>query len=392
MATILERERAITRAFELLEGFPVVALLGARQVGKTTLARQVAGRTGGDVHWFDLEDPRDVARLADPMLALENLDGLIVVDEVQRAPDLFAVLRVLADRRPRPAQFLVLGSAAPDLLRQSSETLAGRIAYMTLSPFALDEVDSERVDSLWLRGGFPRSFLAADEEASAEWRRQFVGTYLQRDLPQFGVTVPASTMRRFWTVLAHNHSQRWNGSAIGRSFGVSDTTATRYLDTLVDTYTVRRIPPLVANIAKRQVKAPRIYLRDSGLLHSLLGLDTRVDVERHPILGASWEGFALEQVMRVNDLRDDQVFHWRTHGGAEVDLVVERGGRRWGFEMKRTSSPRTSKSMHVALADLDLERLFVVYPGAHRFALTERIEAVPVARVGEVFDGRRRGG
>lgn len=389
---MITRKNSSERIDFLLESFPVVAILGARQVGKTTLARAYASSRPGATTWLDLEDPRDLARLADPMLALERLTGLVVLDEVQRVPEVFATLRVLADRDPLPARFLVLGSAAPELLRQSSETLAGRIAYEELSPFCLQELftddsgedlgsPAQMVSRLWVRGGFPRSYLAPDEAVSVEWRRQFVSTYLQRDLPGLGVGVPSATMRRFWTMLAHAHGQRWNASAIGRSLGVADTTATRYLETLVDTFTVRRLPPYLTNVAKRQVKAPRVYLRDSGLLHSLLGLDDLESIERHPILGASWEGFALEQVIAANRLRDGEVFHWRTQAGAEVDLVVERGGRRWGFEMKRTSSPATTRSMHIALEDLELERLYVVYPGPARFPLSAAIEAVPVSEV-----------
>lgn len=360
---------------------PVVAILGARQVGKTTLARRVVERVGESVTWFDLEDPADLARLADPGVALRGLRGLVVLDEVQRSPDLFPLLRVLADRDPLPARFLLLGSASPELLRQGSETLAGRLSLHRLDGFHLDEVGAERADDLWIRGGFPRSFLAADDAASLRWRADFVTTFLERDLPQLGVGVPAPTMRRLWTMLAHLHGQTLNASELSRSLGVSDTTVRRYVDHLAAALVVRVLPPWHANVGKRQVKAPKVYVADSGLLHALLQLADRVQVERHPKLGASWEGFALAEVVRALGIPWDRCSFWATHQGAEMDLVVEVGGRRLGVEAKRTDAPGVTRSMHVALADLELDEILVVHGGAASFPMADRIRALALRDV-----------
>lgn len=373
---MIDRPRHRAALEGLLDHFPVVGLLGARQVGKTTLARQVVARGDAAFTFFDLEDPTDRARLADPKLALEPLDGLVVIDEVQHLPELFPLLRVLADRPGRATRFLVLGSAGPNLLRQTSETLAGRIAYHELPPLRLDEVGVEARDPLWLRGGFPRSFLAADDAQSLRWRESFVRTFLERDLPQLGVAVPATTMHRFWTMVAHYHGQRWNGSEIGRSLGVSSPTIRRYLDTLTDTLVVRQLPPWFENVGKRQVRSPKVYLTDSGLLHALLGIETLPELLGHPKAGASWEGFAMAEVVRSLDVPWDRCYHWATHQGAELDLLVIRGGRRIGVELKRSSAPRVTPSMRSALEALDLERIYVVFPGAGRFPLHEKIEAV----------------
>lgn len=367
----------------LLGQFPVVGLLGARQVGKTTLARQLVDESVIQVTTFDLEDPTDRARLADPKLALAPLGGLVVIDEIQHVPDLFPLLRVLVDRPENATRFLVLGSAGPNLLRQSSESLAGRIAYHELPPLQLDEVGVERVDDLWLRGGFPRSFLAVDEEASARWRESFVRTFLERDLPQLGVDVPAAAMRRFWTMVAHYHGQTWNAAEIGRGLGVSAPTVRRYLDTLTDSLVVRQVQPWFENLGKRQVRSPKVYIRDSGLLHSLLGLSTRDELLGHPKVGASWEGFAMEEAVRALDVPWDRCYFWATHQNAEVDLFVDSGGRRVGFEFKRTSAPRLTRSMHSALESLRLDKLYLVMPGADRFALHERVEAVGLTAVVE---------
>jgi hypothetical protein len=365
----------------LLQRHPVVAILGARQVGKTTLARAVSHNYPGPTHWFDLEDPADLARLADPMLALGDRRGLVVLDEVQRVPALFTTLRVLADRPRRPARFLVLGSASPDLLRQSAESLAGRIAYHDLRGFDLEEAGARRWSALWLRGGFPRSFLARSDAASAEWRRDFVRTFLERDLPQLGVGVPAPTLHRFWSMLAHYHGQVWNASELARAFGVADTTVRRYLDLLTGTFVVRQLPPWHANVGKRQVKSPKIYLSDSGLLHTLLGLTTRGELERHPKIGASWEGFALQAVVDRLGARPDECFFWATQAGAELDLLVARGRQRLGFEFKRTTVPSLTRSMHTALADLGLQRLDVLHAGAHTYRLAPQVRAVALARL-----------
>lgn len=356
--------------------FPIVGLLGARQVGKTTLARQVAAGVRGAVTFFDLENPDDVARLSEPQLALAPLRGLVVLDEIQRRPDLFPVLRVLADRRPLPVRFLVLGSASPELLQQSSETLAGRIGYIEISGFDTGEVRSSQWERLWVRGSFPRAFLARSERESFEWRRALVRDFLERDLPQLGFRVPSATMRRFWGMLAHYHGQIWNAAEFARAFGVADTTVRRHLDQLVATFALRLLPPWHENIGKRQVKAPRVYVADSGLLHVLLGLADRNDVLSHAKVGASWEGFVLEQVIRQLRARPEECFFWRTHTGAELDLLVVRGRRRLGFEIKRTTSPVLTPSMRSALGDLRLDSLAVVHAGEHSYPLERRVRAV----------------
>ncbi len=360
----------------LLDRFPVVGLVGARQVGKTTLARSVVAATAQPVTSFDLEDPTDEARLSDPKLALEPLRGLVVIDEVQRQPGLFELLRVLVDRPGNAARFLVLGSAGPDLLRQSSETLAGRIAYHELPPFRINETGTDSIDRLWVRGGFPRSFLAPGEAASVRWRREFIRTFLERGLPQLGVSVAATTMRRFWTMVAHYHGNRWNNSEIGRALGLSGPTINTYLDHLVDALVVRRIPPWYENLKKRQVKAPKVYVADSGLLHTLLALDAEPALLGNPKAGASWEGFAMQEIVRILGVAWDECHYWATQQGAELDLLAFREGRRIGFEFKRTSAPRLTRSMRSALDDLRLDRLYVVFPGGSRFALEKRVEAV----------------
>jgi predicted AAA+ superfamily ATPase len=380
---MIARPAHLAHLSDLLRRYPVVGILGPRQVGKTTLARQYARRARGRVTVFDLEDPFDAARLADPMLALRAATGLVIIDEVQRHPDLFPVLRVLADRPRRPARFLVLGSASPGLLRQTSESLAGRIAYVELPPLHPDEVGWDRLSRLWLRGGFPRSFLAPSDGASIAWRRELVRGLLEHDLPQLGVTIPSATLRRFWMMLAHYHGQIWNASSFASSFGVADTTVRRYLDLLAGTFAVRVLPPWSENISKRQVKSPKVYLADTGVLHALLGLGTRHDLDAHPALGASWEGFALRLVVERLRARADEVFFWATHSGAELDLLVVRGRRRWGFEFKRTSAPAAAASMHTALSDLRLERLDVVHPGHATFPLGPKIRAVALERLGE---------
>lgn len=387
---MLARERHLTNVEGLLERYPVVAILGARQIGKTTLARQLLERRESAKTVFDLEDPSDLARLREPRLALDELEGLIVIDEVQVKPDLFPILRVLADRRGNPARFLILGSASPDLLRQSSETLAGRLFHYDLSGLTLDEVGVEALDTLWLRGGFPLSFLAASDETSLEWRLGFVRTFLERDLPQLGIRIPAITLRRFWTMLAHYHGQTWNATEIGRSLGVSSPTVRGYLDILVSTFVARQLLPWHENLGKRQVKAPKVYVTDSGLLHTLLDLETRAELEAHPKVGASWEGFALNEVVTRLGARSEQCYFWATHSGAELDLLVTQGQRRLGFEFKRTASPGPSRSMYSALEDLGLERIDIVHPGDHTFPLGERLRALSLYRLFEDLEPLRR--
>lgn len=378
---MIQREREQVILQKLLRRHPVVAIVGARQVGKTTLARQVATAAGRPATLFDLENPEHLARLSDPMLVLKGLRGLVVIDEIQRLPNFFPILRVLADRSPLPAQFLLLGSASPELLRQSAESLAGRIVYHELAGFSLEEVGAERHERLWLRGGFPRSYLARSAAESGAWRQDFIRTFLERDLPQLGIAVAAATLRRFWTMLAHYHAQTWNSSEFARSFGVADHTVRRYLDLLTSALVVRQLPPWFENVSKRQVKAPKVYIRDSGLLHSLLNLRSLTDVESHPKLGASWEGFAIEQLICRLAARAEECFFWATHSGSEVDLLIVRGRRRLGFEVKRTSSPRLTPSMRHALSDLKLDRLDVIHAGDDTFPLSPRVRALALSRL-----------
>lgn len=357
---------------------PVVAIVGARQVGKTTLARMIGEESSGPYTHFDLEKPSDLARLADPQLALEPLEGLVVLDEIQRLPDLFPLLRVLADRPESSTRFLVLGSASPHLLRQSSESLAGRISYYVLPGFGLEEVGCGDPDRLWVRGGFPRSYLAPDDAASDLWRQDFIQTYLERDLPVLGIDLPSGLLRRFWTMLAHAHGQLWNGSRLGGSLGVAHTTARRYLDVLDDTYMTRSLLPYLANTGKRQVKSPKVYLRDSGLLHALLGIGGLDDLIAHPVAGASWEGFAMEQVIRVLRADPRHCYFWAVHSGGEIDLVVEDGPRLLGFEFKRTLSPKLTRSLRSAVETLGLAETTIVYPGTDAFDLAESVRVQPL--------------
>jgi len=331
---------------------------------------------------FDLEDPDDLARLAEPKLALGALNGLVVIDEVQRRPDLFPILRVIVDRPNARVRFLILGNASPNLLRQGSETLAGRIAFHDLDGFALDEVGTEQSDALWLRGGFPRSFLASTDTDSAAWRREFVRTFLERDLALLGSQVSSEILHRFWSMLAHSHAQIWNAAELSRALGVAGTTVRRYLDLLIGALVIRALPPWHENLGKRQVKSPKVFVADTGLLHTLLGIDTRDALVRHPKVGASWEGFVLREVVRQTGARPEECFFWATHAGAELDLLVVRGSRRLGFEIKRTSSPSATRSMHFAQETLNLERLDLIHAGEHTFPLRDRIRAVAFGRLG----------
>ena len=353
---------------------PIAAILGPRQCGKTTLARQLLPALSAA--YFDLEDPAHLERLAEPMLALGSLRGLVVIDEVQRRPELFPALRVLADRPGKPARFLLLGSAAPALLRQASESLAGRLEIVELGGLLLSEVGPEKHDRLWRRGGFPRSFLARSEADSVAWREQFVRAFLERDLPQLASQVAPSALRRFWTVLAHFHGQIWNASEAARTLDVSMPTTQRWLELLEGALMIRVLRPFHANLLKRQVKAPKLYFRDPGLLHLLLGIRTERELLLHPRSGASWEGFALEEVLRC--FRPDEAFFWATHSGAELDLLLLRGGRRIGVEFKRSDAPKVTPSMRAALEDLELDRLLVVTPGAQAWPLAAKIEVVPL--------------
>ena len=379
---IIPRQSHIDAVRDALERSPVVAILGPRQVGKTTLAREIAALYGneGTTH-FDLEDMDDLARLNEPKLALERLRGLIVIDEIQLRPELFPFLRVLADRPGTPARFLVLGSASPHLLRQSSESLAGRIVYHELEGFCRDEVHES--DMLWRRGGFPASYLARSEQASVLWRRDFVRTFLERDIPQLGIRIPATTLHRFWRMIAHYHGQTWNGNELARAFGVSHTTVRNYLDLLSGALVVRQLVPWHENLGKRQVKAPKMYLSDSGILHSLLGIQTQDDLLHHPKSGASWEGFVIKEITHLLGAAREECYFWATHSGAELDLLILRGNRRLGFEIKLTTSPRLTASMRSAMESLKLDRLVVVHAGEHAFPMAERIDAVPFSRLSD---------
>lgn len=362
--------KAITTA---LARSRVVALMGPRQSGKTTLARQFV--PASSANYFDLEDPISLARLAEPMTALQTLTGTVVIDEVQRMPELFPILRVLADRQPLPARFLILGSASPALIRQSSESLAGRMELIEVSGLSLAETGADHQAQHWLRGGFPLSYLAANDEDSFIWRKHFIQTVLERDLPQLGSNVAAPTLQRFWAMLAHYHGQLWNAAELARAMAVSESTVRRYLDLLEGVFMLRQLQPWHENLKKRQVKSPKLYFRDSGLLHQLLGIRSDNDLQLHPRLGASWEGYVLEEVLKAQ--QPEQAWFWATHAGAELDLLMMKQGKRIGVEIKRMDAPRLTPSMKIATEDLRLDELLVVYPGERRYVLGEGVEVVP---------------
>lgn len=377
---LIPRPRLMYQVLQYLDEAPVTVLLGARQTGKTTLAQMVADvferNYRAEVHRFDLERAASRASLSTPEITLESLTGLIVIDEIQRIPTLFETLRPLTDRPEAPARFLVLGSASPGLVRGVSESLAGRSLSLPVPGFALDELGADSQDRLWIRGGFPRSWMASSDGASRRWREAFISTFLERDMPQLGIRVPSETLRRFWTMLAHYHGQSWNASELARSIGASPKTALYYRDILAGGYMVRVLPPWFENLKKRQVKSPKIYIRDSGLLHMLLGIIDMASLRSHPRYGASWEGFALGQVLAL--LGSGHAYFWSTQRGAELDLLLFRGGKRWGFEFKCSDAPSMTKSMHIALQDLSLNGLFVVYPGRERYRLDNKAEALPL--------------
>lgn len=371
---MIVRSAYLTQARQALARSPVVSLLGPRQVGKTTLARELA--QGRRMTFFDLESPTDVARLSTPMLALEPLRGLVVIDEIQRFPRLFEVLRVLADRARTPARFLILGSADPRLIRGVSESLAGRVTHIDITGFDMTEVGNDQFLRLWQRGGMPRSFVARTNQHSLTWRRDYVRDFLQRDLSELGVTIPAATLKRFWSMVAHFHGGIWNAAEFARALGASENTARHYLDVLSGAWAVRVLQPWFENLGKRQVKSPKVYVRDSGILHALLDVESHQQLLGHPKAGASWEGFALEQVLAI--AQPTQAYFWATHQGAELDLMIVQKGKRYGFEMKLSDAPTVTKSMHMALADLGLAKLFVVYPGTESYPLHDRIEALAI--------------
>lgn len=374
---MIDRKTDVRLVQTALKRSRVVALLGPRQCGKTTLARQFVAAQS--LNYFDLEDPSSLARLDQPDTVLRPLRGLVVIDEIQRRVDLFPLLRVLADRKPLPARFLILGSASPDLLKQSSETLAGRLETIPLEGFRLVDLGAKMQSRHWLRGGFPLSYTARTEADSFAWRSQFLQTFLERDLPQLGVTIAAAALRRFWSMLAHYHGQIWNAAELARAMAVNESTVRRYLDLLTGVLMVRQLPPWFENLGKRQVRAPKIYLRDSGLLHALLGIANQRDLEHHPKVGASWEGYAVEEVLKA--LQPDEAYYWATYSGAEIDLVLFKRGRRMGVECKRADAPTLMPSMRIAMADLKLDELLVVYPGDKRYSLAAKIDAVPLAQL-----------
>jgi len=352
----------------------IVALTGPRQCGKTTLAKQIAGRR--PQNYFDLEDPESLAQLSEPMTALKSLTGLVVIDEIQRQPELFPLLRVLADRRPLPARFLILGSASPNIRRKVSESLAGRVETVTMSGFDISDVGCKANTRLWQRGGFPRSFLARSDADSGSWRKNFIQTLLERDIPQWGPAISPTALYRFWTMLAHYHGQIWSAADPARSLGVSEPTVRHYLDLLTDVFMVRQLRPYHANLRKRQVKSPKAYIRDTGLLHQLLGIRSGKDLLSHPKCGASWEGFALEETLRT--VEPDEAYFWATHNGAEIDLVAIKNGKMTGYEFKRSDAPRLTPSMRIALKDLKLKQIVVVYPGTKRYSLSDRVTVIPL--------------
>jgi predicted AAA+ superfamily ATPase len=373
---MIERRTLLEAIHTGFRSNPIVSLLGPRQVGKTTLANLFSETAKGKVDRYDLESPVDVRRLSVPEMALSEAADWIVIDEIQRKPELYEILRVLADRRGVKTRFLILGSASPTLVKGITESLAGRVAFVDVPGFSLEETGADRLRDLWEKGGFPRAFLASGRSESLKWREDFIRTFLERDIPELGIRIPSETLRRFWMMVAHYHGQVWNGSEFGRALGSSEATARRYLDILSGAYMVRVLPPWFENIGKRQVKSPKIYVRDSGLLHVLLGIEDWRTLMGHPKAGASWEGFALEQVLNVLDVSD--AFFWGTHAGAELDLLVTVKGKRYGFEFKLSDAPGSSRSMHIAVETLRLEKLFVIYPGRDSYALAPKIRAVPL--------------
>lgn len=376
---MIPRNRYISLLKKAIGRSPATALLGPRQCGKTTLARLLMKEF--KTHYLDLESPADLARLQNPQLFLEPLEGLVVIDEIQLRPDLFPLLRVLADRENKPARFLILGSASPSLQKHASDSLAGRLEFIDIAGFGLEEVGGESAEKLWLRGGFPRSFLAGTNEDSLAWRENFIRTFLQKDIPQFGISIPEPALRRFWTMLAHYHGQILNTSELGRALGISDKTVRRYLDILTQTFMVRQLQPWYENTSKRQVKSPKIYLRDSGLFHSLMNIPDKKTLWGHPKIGASWEGFMLEQLLR--NIPGDAYF-WAAHSGGEIDLVIISRGRKFGVEFKWSEKPSATRSLHSAKNELSIEKVWLVYPGKESFPLAEDMEVLPVSALGEI--------
>lgn len=385
----IAREEALQDLETKLKSFPIVGILGPRQCGKTTLAKQfIDNQNKKKTYFFDLENPRDLSKLENPLLNLENLEGYVIIDEVQRLPEIFPILRVLADRVSKKTKFILLGSASPLLIKNSSESLAGRIAFMELRGFGIETFTklketsrkSEQLDisKLWLRGGFPRSYLSSSIKDSYEWRENFIETFLERDIPNLGINIPSRTLRQFWTMLSHYHGQVFNASELARSMNLSSPTIQRYLDILSGTFIIRQLQPWFYNAKKRIVKSPKIYFRDSGLLHVFLSIDSKTALNGHPKLGASWEGFALEEFISFHKLSEQECFFWGLHTGAELDLVFQKSGKLYGLEVKYSDAPKMTKSMHSALAELNLEKLFVLYPGKDAYKLDNKIEVIGI--------------
>lgn len=374
---MIKRRDCVKHIKTALRRSRAVALLGPRQSGKTTLAQELV-----NIHspnYFDLEDSSSLIALSDPKTVLEPLKDIVVIDEVQQRPDLFPILRVLLDRKPLPAKFLILGSASPGLLRQSSESLAGRLEVVEIGGFGLEEVGLKKVSQLWVRGGFPLSFLAKNDTDSFAWRKNFIKIFLERDLREQGIDIPTVTLHRFWAMLANSHAQVWNAAPIASSLGITEPTVRKYLDIFTGVFMARQLQPWYANIKKRQVKSPKVYIRDTGILNFLLGLKTEAEVLRHPYCGASWEGFVIEAAIR--SVEPDDVYFWATHQGAEIDLVFSKGGRMYGVEIKRADAPTMTPSMRIALEDLKLERIAVIYPGKKRYSLHKKIDVIPVDEI-----------
>ncbi len=379
MIQLIDRERQLKTLREYIDFSPVVAILGPRQSGKTTLAKMFEAD-----HYFDLENPRDLARLEHPQTALESLTGLVVIDEIQLRPELFPLLRYLVDQPPK-AHYLILGSASRDLIRQGNETLAGRILFLRLNGFTLDEVGQNAWQKLWWRGGFPRSYLAPNDALANKWLEDYLTTFLERDIPQFGIQVPAAMLRRFWIMLSHYHGNIINYSELGRSLQVADTTIRHYVDILESTFMIRVLRPWFTNTSKRLVKRPKIYLNDSGLFHQLQSIDAPSNLDTHPKLGASWEGFALNQLIQLSGLSDDRFFFWATQAGAEVDLFWQQNGKNYAAEFKYGDAPRRTKSMITAMQDLELEHLWVIYPGDKCYLIGENMTVQPIHSLQEIF-------
>ncbi len=372
---MLKRNRLTKAINSALQRSPITAILGPRQCGKTTISLEIAAQSS-PATIFDLEDPVNYQQLfSAPKITLESLKGLIIIDEIQRMPELFPILRLLVDRPESQSRFLILGSASPGLIKNTSETLSGRISFVDMSGFVLDELPDSNYKDLWIRGGFPRSYLAQNNTNSYAWRNDFIRTFLERDIPQLGINLPSAAIRRFWTMLAHYHGQVWNGSELARSLGVSEPTTRRYLDILNGAYVVRQIQPWFENLKKRQVKSPKIYVKDSGILHTLLSLDNEL-ILAHPKLGSSWEGFVIEQIITITGYRD--FYFWATYSGAELDLLLFHNNKRIGFEIKYTDAPKTTRSMHVAINDLALHKLIIVFPGDTSYRLSPKITVVGI--------------